>query len=155
MKSCVCSLPPSACKNCSVYKENMKELNQWIPNGTYPWSPTTPYYPYLPETHKVKKITRTIEKYDKHGNYKGKEIIIEEEEIYDDHPPYIPYVPYPPSGDPVWITCDDNNWVINVDNDDSNSITISDPNITYYYTTNNSDTSYIDSPKDFTNCCIN
>jgi len=51
----------------------------------YPSPPYTPLYPWdwKPEIHKVKRIIQTIEKYDKHGNYKGKEVVTEEEEIYD------------------------------------------------------------------------
>ena len=56
------------------------------------------------KTRPVKKITRTIEKYDKHGNYKGKEVITEEEEIYDKM--VYEQVPVWPLYPPYEITCE-------------------------------------------------
>jgi len=55
--------------------------NYEFPNipGTY--QPGT--IPYQPQTRKIKKITKTIEKYDKNGNYKGKRVETIEEEEYD------------------------------------------------------------------------
>ena len=92
MKACNCTLNlinPEACKNCSIYY-NENDL-EWTGTPYIPYGPDSiPYIPYEPspttpqlEIRKVKRITRTIEKYDKHGNYKGKEIVTEEEEIYD------------------------------------------------------------------------
>ena len=111
MKTCNCTLNltnPEACESCSINFEY--DSAQWIPDTGTPYVPYKPYPPTTtpvnyPQIQKVKKITRTIEKYDKHGNYKGKEIIIEEEEIFDKeyYPPSPIYVyPYI-TGDPVWI----------------------------------------------------
>ena len=77
-------------------------------NTNQSWTGDPPCFPYEPSptapvnwqliTRPVKRITRTIEKYDKHGNYKGKEVITEEEDMYDrmvyEQVPYYPYPPY-------------------------------------------------------------
>jgi len=64
----------------------------YIPNE--PMTPVQPYrtYYYYP-TIKVKRITKTIEKHDKDGKYKGKKIITTEEEIIDN--PVYTYVDAP------------------------------------------------------------
>jgi len=49
-----------------------------------PYEPTTiPIQLYYYPTTKVKRITKTVEKYNKDGKYKGKKVITTEEEIID------------------------------------------------------------------------
>lgn len=74
MRVCHCTLPltnPDACRNC---QNNIRE--QYDNHGL-----NVPYVPSNPDvfTKVIKRLKRTIEKYDKDGNYLGKEIVTEEE----------------------------------------------------------------------------
>ena len=73
--SCNCTLPsinPDACKFCPIYLQNFGRNDDSIiyPSGGYVYPVDT-----------KKKVT-TIEKYDKDGNYLGKEVT--SEEVFDD-----------------------------------------------------------------------
>jgi len=110
MKTCNCTLyitNPDACKSSSVMENDNIEI---VTDGIY----TVPYQNPQLEKRKIKRITKTIEKYDKKGNYKGKKVITEEEEIFDEdryvYPTYPVYpTPYYPTyEDPIWVTSNDN-----------------------------------------------
>lgn len=78
MKSCNCTLPyfngPDVCNGCPNNTED------FIDNSTYPWSPLTNPNEQYPKTKTIKKVTKTVEKFDKNGNFIGKEVITEEYE---------------------------------------------------------------------------
>ncbi len=89
MLVCHCTLPytnPSACKNCSRYLGYLESTSGFNPYEP-PYDPgkdqIVPSDQFEPQNIRTKKITRTIEKYSKDGRYLGKEVIIEEEEVYD------------------------------------------------------------------------
>ena len=80
MLVCNCTLPytnPNACKSCSRWLEYHKDDKLYDPNfGTAVPSDFSTYT-------KTKRTTTTVKKYDKKGKYKGENIIITEEEIFD------------------------------------------------------------------------
>lgn len=78
MKTCNCTLPyfngPEVCNGCS------NNIDDFIDNSTYPWNPGTNPYDEYPKTKTIKKVTKTVEKFDKDGNYIGKEVITEDQQ---------------------------------------------------------------------------
>ena len=94
-QTCNCTLPdynPEACKSCQAWQQN-QITDQGIPFSPFnpPYQPETPWIPTNPgtvviqqqPTKRIKRITRTIERYDELGNYKGKEVITEDHEDVD------------------------------------------------------------------------